>query len=32
VLFDPATVRDVADFTDPQRAAQGIDGVWVNGV
>jgi N-acyl-D-amino-acid deacylase len=32
VLFDPATVRDVADFHDPQRAAQGIDGVWVNGV
>lgn len=32
VLFDPATVRDVADFKDPQRAAQGIDGVWVNGV
>ncbi|WPC30164.1 D-aminoacylase [Pseudomonas moraviensis] len=32
VLFDPHTVRDVADFNDPQRAAQGIDGVWVNGV
>ncbi|MFJ2538665.1 amidohydrolase family protein [Pseudomonas sp. NPDC087614] len=32
VLFDPATVRDVADFTDPQRPAQGIDGVWINGV
>jgi N-acyl-D-amino-acid deacylase len=32
VLFDPATVRDVADFNDPQRAAQGIEGVWVNGV
>ena len=32
VLFDPVTVRDVADFNDPQRAAQGIDGVWVNGV
>ncbi|MFJ4194734.1 amidohydrolase family protein [Pseudomonas sp. NPDC089534] len=31
VLFDPATVRDVADFNDPQRPAQGIDGVWVNG-
>jgi N-acyl-D-amino-acid deacylase len=26
------TVRDVADFHDPQRAAEGIDGVWVNGV
>jgi N-acyl-D-amino-acid deacylase len=32
VLFDPLTVRDVADFNDPQRAAQGIDGVWINGV
>lgn len=32
VLFDPATVRDVADFNDPQRSAEGIDGVWVNGV
>jgi N-acyl-D-amino-acid deacylase len=25
-------VRDVADFSDPQRPAQGIDGVWINGV
>jgi N-acyl-D-amino-acid deacylase len=32
VLFDAARVRDVADFSDPQRAAEGIDGVWVNGV
>ncbi|SEN57054.1 N-acyl-D-amino-acid deacylase [Pseudomonas sp. ok272] len=32
VLFDPLRVRDVADFTDPQRSAEGIDGVWVNGV
>jgi len=32
VLFDPATVRDVADFSDPQRSAEGIDGVWVNGM
>lgn len=31
VLFNPHTVRDVADFKDPQRAAEGIDGVWVNG-
>jgi N-acyl-D-glutamate deacylase/N-acyl-D-amino-acid deacylase len=31
VLFNPETVRDVADFKDPQRAADGIDGVWVNG-
>ncbi|MFL5617476.1 MAG: amidohydrolase family protein [Gemmatimonadaceae bacterium] len=32
VLFDAATVRDVATFTDPQRAADGIHAVWVNGV
>ena len=32
VLLDPARVRDVADFSDPQRAAEGIDEVWVNGV
>jgi N-acyl-D-glutamate deacylase/N-acyl-D-amino-acid deacylase len=31
VLFDPLRVREVADFNDPQRAAEGIDGVWVNG-
>jgi len=32
VLFDPQRVRDVADFKAPQRAAEGIEGVWVNGV
>src|SRR5215208_6533572 len=32
VLFDPDTVRDVATFTDPQRPAEGIAAVWVNGV
>jgi len=32
VLFDAATVRDVATFTDPQRPAEGIAAVWVNGV
>ncbi|WP_397448804.1 amidohydrolase family protein [Pseudomonas sp. NA-150] len=32
VLFDPQRVRDVADFKNPQQAAEGIDGVWVNGV
>ncbi|MFJ7886172.1 amidohydrolase family protein [Pseudomonas sp. NPDC096917] len=32
VLFDPERVRDVADFSYPQQAAEGIDGVWVNGV
>jgi N-acyl-D-glutamate deacylase/N-acyl-D-amino-acid deacylase len=31
VLFDAQTVRDAADFKDPTRAAEGIDGVWVNG-
>ncbi|HEV7990695.1 MAG TPA: D-aminoacylase [Gemmatimonadaceae bacterium] len=32
VLFDAATVRDVATFADPQRPAEGIRAVWVNGV
>ena len=32
VLFDPETVRDLATFTDPIRAAAGIEAVWVNGV
>lgn len=32
VLFDPATVRDAASFTDPVRPAEGIRAVWVNGV
>ncbi|HJH18043.1 MAG TPA: D-aminoacylase [Pseudomonas lactis] len=32
VLFDPQRVRDVADFKAPQRAAEGVEGVWVNGV
>ncbi|MFT4178166.1 MAG: D-aminoacylase [Thermomonas sp.] len=31
VLFDPATVRDVADFHDPIRPSVGIHAVWVNG-
>ena len=31
VLFDPATVRDVASFEDPQQPAQGIEWVLVNG-
>jgi len=31
VLFDPATVRDTADFHDPVRPAAGIHAVWVNG-
>jgi len=32
VLFDPATVRDAATFTDPMQPAHGIEAVWVNGV
>lgn len=31
-LFDPATVSDVATFSDPKQPATGIEGVWVNGV
>ncbi|HEY7885868.1 MAG TPA: D-aminoacylase [Cellvibrionaceae bacterium] len=31
-LFDFATIKDTASYADPQQAAQGIAGVWVNGV
>lgn len=31
VLFDPATVRDRADFGHAQDQATGVDRVWVNG-
>jgi len=31
VLFDPATVADLASFEKPKTAAAGIDTVWVNG-
>jgi N-acyl-D-amino-acid deacylase len=31
VLFDPATVRDAADFDAPTRPAEGILATWVNG-
>lgn len=31
VLFDPATVRDAANFDAPTRPAEGIEEVWVNG-
>ena len=31
VLFNPATVRDVATFDDPVRPSVGIEAVWVNG-
>jgi N-acyl-D-aspartate/D-glutamate deacylase len=32
VLFDPATIRDTATFSNPVSAAEGIVAVWVNGV
>ncbi|AJG23270.1 N-acyl-D-amino-acid deacylase family protein [Cupriavidus basilensis] len=31
VLFDAATIRDAASFTDPMQPAEGIACVWVNG-
>ena len=31
VLFDPATVRDAADFDQPIRPSEGIIETWVNG-
>jgi N-acyl-D-amino-acid deacylase len=31
VLFDPATVRDTADFAAPTNVADGIEETWVNG-
>lgn len=31
VLFDPATVTDMATFSAPIQASQGIHAVWVNG-
>ena len=31
VLFDAATIRDAASFTDPMQPAEGIAAVWVNG-
>jgi N-acyl-D-amino-acid deacylase len=32
VLFDPDKIIDTATFSDPIRPAEGIAGVWVNGV
>jgi N-acyl-D-aspartate/D-glutamate deacylase len=32
VLFDPEKIIDTATFSDPVRPAEGVCGVWVNGV
>ena len=32
VLFDPGKIIDTATFADPVRPAEGIAGVWVNGI
>ena len=32
VIFDPATIRDVATYAAPQQLAEGVSDVWVNGV
>ena len=32
VVFDPAELRDVADFGDAMRYAEGVDYLFVNGV
>jgi N-acyl-D-amino-acid deacylase len=31
-LFDPQRIKDTATFSAPIRAAEGVRGVWVNGV
>jgi N-acyl-D-amino-acid deacylase len=32
VIFDPATIRDAATYTDPQKLAEGVSDVLVNGI
>ena len=32
VIFDPAAIRDVATYADPQKLAEGVSDVLVNGV
>ena len=32
VVFDPAAIRDAATYTDPQKLAEGVSDVLVNGV
>jgi N-acyl-D-amino-acid deacylase len=32
VIFDPATVRDLATFAEPNQLSQGMEYVLVNGV
>jgi N-acyl-D-amino-acid deacylase len=32
VIFDPATIRDAATYADPQKLAEGVSDVLVNGI
>ncbi len=32
LVFDPAEMRDVADFEEPHQLAEGMRAIWVNGV
>jgi N-acyl-D-aspartate/D-glutamate deacylase len=32
VVFDPATIRDAATYEEPQKLAEGVSDVLVNGV